>query len=90
MGFGRELRVLGFVQAAWWYSRMRPEDRFACNPSFVEADDRRYRRRGGVGMALVQALVGTMPVVMRRVLAEDSPGVTRSCDQDPVSCTARK
>ena len=60
------------------------EDRFAFNPLFVEADDNRYRCRGGVGMALVQALVGAMPVVLRRVLAQDSPRVTRSQDQDPV------
>jgi hypothetical protein len=60
------------------------EDRFAANPSFVEAGGGRYRRRGGVGRALVQALVGTMPVVTRRVLAKDSPRVTRSYDQDPV------
>jgi hypothetical protein len=60
------------------------EDRFAYNPSFAEADDGRYRRRDGVGRALVQALVGTMPVVMRRVLAKDSARVTRSYDQDPV------
>jgi hypothetical protein len=60
------------------------EDRSAANPSFVEAGGGRYRRRGGVGRALVQALVGTMPVVTRRVLAKDSPRVTRSYDQDPV------
>jgi hypothetical protein len=60
------------------------EDRFASNPSFVEAGGGRYRRRGGVGRALVQALVGTMPVVTRRVLAKDSPRVTRSYNQDPV------
>ena len=57
------------------------EDRFASNPSFVEAGGGRYRRRGGVGRALVQALVGTMPGVTRRVLAKDSPRVTPSYDQ---------
>ena len=43
-----------------------------------------YRRGDGVGMALVQALVGTMAVVVRCVLAEDSPGVSRSEDQNAV------
>jgi hypothetical protein len=41
------------------------EDLFACDPSFVEADEGMYRRGDGVGMALVQALVGTMAVVVR-------------------------
>src|SRR5205809_3616286 len=60
------------------------EDLFACDPSFVEADGGMYRRGDGVGMALVQALVGTMAVVVRCVLAEDSPGVSRPEDQDAV------
>ena len=69
---------------AWWYSWMRPpRTGFASNPAFVEAGGGRYRRCG-VGRALVQALVGTMPGVTRRVLAKDSPRVTRSYNQDLV------
>lgn len=53
------------------------EDRLAFSLSFVETHDGRYGRRDGVGMALVQALVRSMSVVMRRVLAKDSPRVAR-------------
>jgi hypothetical protein len=59
------------------------KDRYAYDPSFIEAHDGRYRRPDGVGMALARALVGTMSVVLRRILADDSPRVTWPDDQDP-------
>jgi hypothetical protein len=52
------------------------KDRYAYDPSFIEAHDGRYRRPDGIGMALVQALAGTLSVVIRRILADDSPRVT--------------